>query len=53
MTIEWGKGRVFHTVLGHAVIQIQLATFKTTFLRGAQWAATGDVTIPLPEGFPE
>jgi hypothetical protein len=26
--------------------------FITTFTRGAEWAATGEVTIPVPENFP-
>jgi len=26
--------------------------FITTLLRGTEWAATGEVTIPLPEDFP-
>ena len=52
MTIEWGKGRIFHTVLGHAGEQIRKDSFVTTYLRGAEWAATGKVTIPVPTGFP-
>ncbi len=52
MTIAYGKGRVFHTVLGHAGSHIRKDSFVTTFLRGAEWAATGKVTIPVPEGFP-
>lgn len=52
MTISYGKGRVFHTVLGHGTDQIRKASFVTTFLRGAEWAATGKVTIPVPDGFP-
>ena len=53
MTITYGKGRVFHTVIGHAVSQIKRGSFVTTFLRGAEWAATGKVTLPVPEGFPD
>jgi hypothetical protein len=52
MTIDWGKGRIFHTVLGHAGEQIRKDSFVTTYLRGAEWAATGKVTIPVPTGFP-
>ena len=50
MTITWGKGRIFHTVLGHAVKQISQNSFKFTFLRGAQWAAGRKVTIAVPKG---
>ncbi len=52
MTIDYGKGRVFHTVLGHAVKHLREQSFITTFQRGTEWAATGQVTIPVPEGFP-
>jgi type 1 glutamine amidotransferase len=52
MTIEYGKGRVFHTVLGHADYSVQCVGFITTFARGTEWAATGQVTIPVPDDFP-
>lgn len=51
-TIEYGKGRVFHTVMGHDVSQIQCVGFAVTFQRGTEWAATGKVTQPLPAAFP-
>lgn len=52
MTITYGKGRIFHTVLGHAVKHIKEGSFVTTFQRGTEWAATGKVTIPVPADFP-
>lgn len=52
MTVEYGKGRVFHTVLGHADYSMNCVGFVTTFTRGTEWAATGEVTIPVPEDFP-
>jgi uncharacterized protein len=52
MVVEYGKGKVFHTVLGHAVKHIEEQSFITTFQRGTEWAATGKVTIPVPAGFP-
>lgn len=52
MTISYGKGRVFHSILGHSAKQIKEGSFVTTFLRGTEWAATGKVTIPLPKDFP-
>ena len=52
MTITYQGGRVFHTVLGHADYSMKCAGFVTTLLRGTEWAATGDVTIPIPENFP-
>ena len=45
-------GFLFHSILGHHVPQIKEGSFVTTFLRGTEWAATGEVTIPVPEGFP-
>ena len=55
-TINYGKGRVFHTVLGHAQEgkpeALQCAGFIVTLQRGAEWAATGNVTQPVPEDFP-
>ena len=47
-TTEFGKGRVFVTALGHDVDQVQTPAFVTTFTRGAEWAATGKVTLPIP-----
>ena len=47
-TVEYGKGRVFVTALGHDVPAIQTPAFVTTFTRGAEWAATGSVTLPIP-----
>jgi len=52
MTVEYGKGRIFHTVLGHADYSTNCVGFITTFTRGAEWAATGDATIAVPENFP-
>jgi len=45
---DYGKGRVFTTALGHDVDQVQTLAFTTTFTRGAEWAATGNVTLPIP-----
>jgi uncharacterized protein len=43
-TVRPGKGRVFHTTLGHDKVAIDCAGFALTLLRGAEWAATGTVT---------
>lgn len=51
-TIEYGKGRVFHTPMGHDVEAMHCVGFVTTVNRGAEWAATGKVTLPIPENFP-
>ena len=52
MTIEYGSGRVFHTTLGHADYSMRCVGFMTTLLRGAEWVATGKVTVKVPEDFP-
>ncbi len=52
MVINYGKGRVFHTTLGHDTPAFEGVGFITTFLRGTEWAATGKVTLPIPDDFP-
>ena len=56
MTITFGKGRIFHTAMGHADEgggpAMQCAGFITTLQRGAEWAVTGNVTQPVPYDFP-
>jgi uncharacterized protein len=56
MTIQFGKGRVFHTALGHNngkdITSQRCLGFITTFQRGVEWAAMGKVTQKLPADFP-
>ena len=52
MTLNYGSGRVFHTVLGHADYSMNCVGFLTTLQRGVEWAATGEVTMPVPNDFP-
>lgn len=52
MTISYGKGRVFHTTLGHDVAALSSVAFVATFQRGTEWAATGKVTQAVPADFP-
>jgi hypothetical protein len=51
-TISYGKGRVFHTPMGHDLNGMRCVGFVTTLQRGTEWAATGAVTIPIPSNFP-
>jgi type 1 glutamine amidotransferase len=51
-TVDYGKGRVFHTPMGHDVNAMRCIGFITTLQRGTEWAATGKVTLPIPEKFP-
>jgi uncharacterized protein len=54
--IPFGKGRVFTTVMGHAmgddITAIRCNGFRDVMLRGTEWAATGKVTIPISADFP-
>ena len=52
MTIRYGKGRVFHTPMGHGNDSQECVGFITTLDRGAEWAATGTVSVPVPTDFP-
>ena len=57
-TVDYGKARIFHIMLGHCGPTaednpaMQCAGFQTLLLRGAEWAATGEVTQSLPADFP-
>lgn len=56
MTITYGKGRIFHTAMGHADegggTAMQCVGFIVTYQRGAEWAASGKVTQEVPFDFP-
>ncbi len=59
MVISYGKGRVFHTTLGHVgptqkppFLPLVSAGFIVTLQRGTEWAATGKVTQAVPADFP-
>lgn len=53
MTIDYGKGRVFHTPMGHATYSMECVGFITVLLRGTEWAATGSVADgKIPADFP-
>jgi type 1 glutamine amidotransferase len=55
--IPYGKGRVYTTMLGHLWkngpdTAVRCAGFQTMLIRGTEWAATGQVTGPVPPDFP-
>lgn len=52
MALQFGKGRIFHTTLGHDVFAMSSVGFVATLQRGTEWAATGQVTQKLPSTFP-
>ena len=41
MVLRFGKGRIFHTPMGHDVSALSCVGFMTMFQRGTEWAATG------------
>ncbi len=51
-TVSYGKGRVFHTPMGHDLNGMRCIGFITTLQRGTEWAATGKVTVPIPDNVP-
>ena len=57
-TVDYGKARIFHIMLGHAGDTLednpamQCTGFQVLLLRGAEWAATGKVTQKVPADFP-
>ncbi|MEP6756521.1 MAG: ThuA domain-containing protein [Chthonomonadales bacterium] len=52
MVSKLGKGRIFHTTMGHDGLALSSVDFVVTFQRGVEWAATGKVTQPVPSTFP-
>jgi type 1 glutamine amidotransferase len=50
-TNGYGEGRVFASGIGHGPEAIAHPSFRGLFARGAEWAATGKVSLALPEGF--
>jgi hypothetical protein len=49
---HYGKGRVFHCVIGHFDYSMECVGFITLLQRGTEWAATGAVTQAIPSDFP-
>ena len=53
ITLSYGKGRIFHTPMGHADYSMECVGFIVSLLRGTEWAATGKVSqTDIPEDFP-
>ena len=53
MTIDYGKGRIFHTPMGHADYSMECVGFIISLQRGTEWAATGNVSLEIPDDFPK
>ena len=52
MVSSFGKGRIFHTAVGHDALAMSSVDAVVTLQRGVEWAATGKVTQKLPTTFP-
>jgi type 1 glutamine amidotransferase len=52
MVLTYGKGKIFHTTLGHENYSQKCVGFITTLQRGTEWVATGKVTQAVPKDFP-
>lgn len=52
MVVSYGRGRVFHTTMGHDLAALNCVGFMVTYQRGVEWAATGKVTQKVPSDFP-
>ncbi len=50
--VNYGDGRMFQTLLGHDVRALEDLGCVTLLQRGTEWAATGEVTIPIPDNWP-
>ena len=57
-TVNYGKARIFHMTIGHCGRSLdnnpsmQCTGFQVCLQRGAEWAASGKVTQPVPDDFP-
>jgi type 1 glutamine amidotransferase len=52
-TVPYGSGRTVHLTLGHDVSAMHESGFRRAFSRAAEWAATGDVTLPATAAAPQ
>lgn len=52
MALSYGKGKIFHTALGHDIAALSCVGAITMLQRGTEWAATGKVTQKAPANFP-
>jgi len=56
--VSYGNGRVYNSSLGHLwhgeiyPEAYRCVGFQTTMIRAVEWAATGEVTYPVPDEFP-
>jgi len=53
VTTQYGKGRGLYFVLGHNLATMKNTAWRTILLRGTEWAAIGEVTIPAQSPWPQ
>lgn len=46
---SFGKGRIFHTILGHDARALRNSGFRTLITRATEWSATGRVRAGIPQ----
>jgi hypothetical protein len=46
---NYGKGRVFTVTIGHGQDTMRCPAFTALLVRGTEWAASGEITIPYPD----
>jgi type 1 glutamine amidotransferase len=57
--VSYGKGRVYNSSMGHLwhgevyPESYRCVGFQTTVIRAVEWLATGAVSYPLPDDFPD
>jgi uncharacterized protein len=52
MVLRYGKGRIFHSAVGHDAAALSSVDAVVTLQRGVEWAATGKVTQKVPQSYP-
>jgi hypothetical protein len=52
MVLRYGKGRIFHSAIGHDASALSSVDAVVTLQRGVEWAATGKVTQKVPTSYP-
>jgi type 1 glutamine amidotransferase len=56
--VKYGRGNVYNSTFGHVwtgdknPVSMRCVGFQTTFVRAAEWLATGRTTWPMPNRFP-
>jgi type 1 glutamine amidotransferase len=48
-THKYGQGRIFVITIGHDIDTMRRLGFISLFVRGTEWAATGEVTLNPPD----